>query len=178
MAFFTGRGDGGETDTMGFGRIGKDDPLAALMGDIDELNSVVGVAISEMTDNHVTVILKKLQDRLFTAGADAASNITNKPAKRIRKEDVKWLGEEIEGLSVSIPTLKKFVLPGGAPSAAYLHLARAVSRRAERSAVILTRKRKVNPELLAFLNRTSSLLFVCALYMNKKEGIEESNPSY
>lgn len=178
MPFYTGRGDVGQTDTMGFGRISKDDQIVVLLGDIDELNSVIGVAISEMTDNHVTEILRKLQDRLFTAGADAASGAGNKAAKRITREDVSWLEDEIDGISVSLSKLRKFVLPGGSPSSAYLHLARSVARRAERSAVALSKRKAINPGLIAFLNRVSSLLFVCALYMNRKEGIEESNPTY
>ncbi len=178
MRFFTGKGDSGETDTVGFGRVGKESPLAKLLGDIDELNSFIGVAITEMTDNHVTMILKKLQNKLFAAGADAASNTSNKSARRITTGDVRWVEEELEGISVSLPELKKFVLPGGSVSAAYLHLARSVARRAERSAVSLSKSQQLNPQLLAFLNRCSSLLFACALYMNRKEGIEESNPSY
>ncbi len=176
--YYTGRGDKGETDTMGFGRISKDTMLANLLGDIDELNSVVGVSIANTTDEKVAGAMKVLQDKLFTAGSDAASSDANKAAKRIKESDVKWLEEQTDDISSSLPELKKFVLPGGSVSAAYLHLARSVARRAERTAVSLSKKQSLNPNLLSFLNRTSSLLFVCALYMNKKEGVEEYHPTY
>ncbi len=178
MRYYTGRGDSGETDTMGFGRISKGSALANLLGDIDELNSAIGVAIVNMTDSSTTEMLRTLQDKLFTAGADAASSAINKRAKRITKMDVKWLEEQADMVGSKIPDLKKFVLPGGSVSGSYLHLARSVARKAERSAVLLSEKQRINQELLAFLNRTSSLLFVCALYMNKKEGVEEAHPTY
>ena len=178
MRFYTGKGDSGDTDTIGFGRISKDTAMAATLGDIDELNSVIGVSIANTVDDRVAAILKTLQDKLFTAGADAASSDANKSAKRITAPDVKWLEEQTDDISAKIPELRKFVLPGGSVPAAYLHLARSVARRAERSAVSLSKKQKLNPELLAFLNRISSLLFVCALYMNKKEGVDGSHPTY
>ena len=176
--YYTGRGDNGETDTMGFGRISKDTMLANLLGDIDELNSVIGVSISNTTDERVAGAMKVLQDKLFTAGSDASSSEENKAAKRLKETDIKWLEEQTDEISAKLPELKKFVLPGGSASSAYLHLARSVARRAERTAVSLSKKQKLNPNLLSFLNRTSSLLFVCALYMNKKEGVEESHPTY
>ncbi len=178
MRYYTGRGDKGETDTMGFGRISKGTQMAALLGDIDELNSAIGVSVANTTDEHVSEIMRMLQDKLFKAGADAASSEASKSAKRITGADVKWLEEQTDDIGSKVPQLKKFVLPGGSISSAYLHLARSVARRAERSAVSLSKKQKLNPNLLSFLNRASSLLFVCALYMNKKEGVEESHPTY
>ncbi|MCL4379659.1 MAG: cob(I)yrinic acid a,c-diamide adenosyltransferase [Candidatus Marsarchaeota archaeon] len=178
MRYYTGRGDSGETDTMGFGRISKGSALANLLGDIDELNSVIGIAIVNTTDSSIAGMMKTLQDKLFKAGADAASSTINKKAKRITKMDVEWIEEQADDLSSKIPDIKKFVLPGGSIAGSYLHLARSVARRAERSAAMLSKRQKINPELLAFLNRTSSLLFVCALYMNKKAGAEEDHPRY
>lgn len=178
MRYYTGRGDGGETDTMGFGRISKGTQIANLLGDIDELNSAIGVSVTNTTDERVSGIMKTLQDKLFKAGADAASSGTNEGAKRITALDVRWLEEQTDDIGAKVPDLKKFVLPGGSTPSAYLHLARSIARRAERSAVSLSEKQRLNPNLLAFLNRVSSLLFVCALYMNKKEGVEESHPTY
>lgn len=178
MRYYTGKGDKGETDTMGFGRISKGAQMASLLGDIDELNSAIGISIANTTDEHVSGIMRTLQDKLFKAGADAASSDANKAAKRVTEPDVKWLEEQTDEIGAKVPELKKFVLPGGSLSSAYLHFARAVARRAERSAVLLSKSQKLNPNLLAFLNRVSSLLFVCALYMNKKEGVEESHPTY
>ena len=178
MRYYTGRGDKGETDTMGFGRISKGTQMAGLLGDIDELNSAIGVSVANTTDEHISDILKTLQDKLFKAGADAASGGANRSAKRITESDVRWLEEQTDDIGAKVPDLKRFVLPGGSASSAYLHLARAVARRAERSAVSLSKEQKLNRNLLAFLNRASSLLFVCALYMNRKEGVEESHPTY
>ena len=177
-SYYTGKGDKGETDTMGFGRISKDTKLADLLGDIDELNSMIGVSIANTSDEHVSNIMRTLQDRLFIAGSDVASSESHRSAKRIKESDVKWVEEQVDEIGAKLPELKKFVLPGGSVSSAYLHLARSVARRAERTAVSLSKKQKLNEQLLAFLNRASSLLFVCALYMNKKEGVEETNPTY
>ncbi|HUC38518.1 MAG TPA: cob(I)yrinic acid a,c-diamide adenosyltransferase [Candidatus Acidoferrum sp.] len=178
MSFYTGRGDKGETDTMGFGRMTKDSPLAVLLGDIDELNSAIGVAILHIKDETILSAMNTMQDKLFTAGADAASINSNANAKRISESDVKWASEETDKIGKMIPELKKFVLPGGSPAGAHLHFARSVARRAERSAVALSHEQETNSHLIAFLNRTSSLLFVAALYMNKKAGVEESHPTY
>lgn len=177
-SYYTGKGDSGETDTMGFGRISKDTLLAALLGDIDELNSAVGISMANTKEEKVLAALNLLQDKLFTAGSDVASNQNSTSAKRIKESDVKWLEDQTDGISADLPELKKFVLPGGSPSSAYLHFARSVARRAERTAVSLSKEQKLNPNLISFLNRISSLLFVCALYMNKKEGVEESHPTY
>ena len=177
MKLYTGRGDPGKTDTLGIGRIGKETNVASLMGDIDELNSTIGVAISNEEDKTVSTILKRLQNLLFKAGSDVASPEGRK-IKRISSNDVKWVEERTDALSNEIPLLKKFVLPGGSASGAHLHLARAVARRAERSAVRLSKERMINGDMLRFLNRTSSLLFACALYTNMKKRIKEENPTY
>ena len=88
------------------------------------------------------------------------------------------LEKEIESVGATLPDLKKFVLPGGSIGAAGLHLARSVCRRAERSVIAASPENKVNPETIRYLNRLSSLLFVAALHLNRKEGIEELNPTY
>lgn len=178
--FYTGKGDSGETDTMGLGRIAKDSPITVAIGDIDELNSAIGVAVANLDDDRAASSLKVVQDRLFSLGAElscsdkALENIRG----RICADDVKELEQQVEEFASRLPRLRKFVLPGGSISASYLHLARAVARRAERSVVMLSRKRKVNPYIISYLNRLSSFLFVAALMMNVKEGIDELNPTY
>ncbi|MCL4389268.1 MAG: cob(I)yrinic acid a,c-diamide adenosyltransferase [Candidatus Marsarchaeota archaeon] len=177
MKLYTGKGDSGKTDTLGMGRIGKETNTASLIGDIDELNSTIGVVISQEGDRTVSTTLKRLQNLLFKAGSDVASPEGRK-IKRISESDVKWVEDRTDALSNMIPPLKKFVLPGGSVCGAHLHLARAVARRAERSAVRLSKERMINGDLMRFLNRTSSLLFVCALYTNMKKRIREENPTY
>jgi cob(I)alamin adenosyltransferase len=178
--FFTGRGDLGETDTMGMSRISKDSATARAIGDIDELNSALGVAIANLEDMHIAEMLKVVQDRLFAIGAEIMSSekMLTKLRGRVGCKDVEELEKHIDGFAAELPETKKFVLPGGSTSASYLHLARSVARRTERSMVALSKERKISPHILAYLNRLSSFLFVAALVMNRKEGIEEQNPVY
>ena len=178
--FYTGAGDSGYTGTINSSKVRKSDALMSAIGTVDELNSAIGVAIAELTDSHVAEMLKVLQNKLFIIGAELASLGASKDAaiKKIDKKSVKELEDGIEELGSTLPKLTKFVLPGGCEGAAHLHMARAIARRAERAVVGLDSAQKMNPELLSFMNRVSSFLFVAALYVNKKEGIEEYNPTY
>ncbi len=177
--FWTGKGDGGETGAMGNGRIWKDSAQANALGDIDELNSVIGVTIANMTDEHISNLLMSIQNNLFVIGAEiSAADETVKLPGKIKPTDIKGLEGEIDDIGAKVPELKKFVLPGGSISGSYLHLSRSIARRAERSIVTLSKTKEINKNIPAYLNRLSSFLFAAALYMNKKEGIEESNPSY
>ena len=178
--FYTGTGDDGSTGVMGKGRVKKDSPLAIAMGDVDELNSLVGVVIANCDDDTINRMLKVVQDKLFTVGAELSSSVEGgaKPKASITEATIKDLEREIDDIGSKVPELKKFVLPGGSVSAAYLHLARSVARRAERSVVAATEKHKINPNILKYMNRLSSFFFAAALFMNKKEGIEELNPTY
>ncbi len=180
--YYTGKGDDGSTGVIGRGRISKASGVAQAMGDVDELNSVIGVAIAHLDDDHLTDILRVVQDKLFAVGAELSSSGDEK-AKRdfgLAEKDVRELEHEIDEIGSRLPELKRFVLPNGSISASHLHLARAVARRAERSVVALMSdpKMRLNPQAQAYLNRLSSLLFTAALYMNKKEGVEESHPTY
>ncbi len=150
------------------------------IGNMDELNSAIGVAIAEMPDEHVSEMLKVLQNKLFIAGAELASSggARSQKGKRISAADLKELEEGIEELGAALPKLTKFVLPGGSAGAAHLHMARAIARRAERAVVALDGRHAASDEMLSFLNRASSFLFVSALYINVKEGIDEYNPVY
>ncbi|MDE1810901.1 MAG: cob(I)yrinic acid a,c-diamide adenosyltransferase [Candidatus Micrarchaeota archaeon] len=177
--FYTGSGDSGHSGLIGGSRAPKSDTIFEAIGDVDELNSAIGVAITNSTDDHLADMLQNVQNKLFTVGAELASAAhgTAKPAKSVDAESVKELENGIEELSSTLPELKKFVLPGGSAGGAYLHLARSICRRAERS-VIRAGDKAVNPEAVRYLNRLSSFLFVAALYINRKEGVEEQNPTY
>ncbi len=175
MRFYTGKGDGGYTQITGSHRLKKDDPVVCALGDIDELNSAIGFACANITDEHLDEILEGVQNTLFIVGATIASDGKDTKGKKHISMRLKDLEEAIEELGATLPTLKKFVLPTGSVSASCLHLSRTICRRAERSFEALNHKDKT---VGAYLNRLSSFLFVAALYMNRKEGVEEVNPAY
>jgi cob(I)alamin adenosyltransferase len=179
---YTGTGDDGTTGVMGKGRVRKDSIVIQASGDIDELNSAVGLAIAHTPDDYINRMLKGVQDKLFTIGAQVSASMEGgvQAKSKIGEDDLKLLESQIDEVGNTLPELRKFILPGGSMSSAYLHHARAVARRAERSVVALSNEKKTNvePVIKKYLNRLSSFLFVAARFMNKKEGIEESNPTY
>jgi cob(I)alamin adenosyltransferase len=177
--FYTGMGDEGNT-SIGNRKVRKSDSLISAIGEIDELNSVVGLAAANITDGHVLDILKGIQNELFIVGAELSSsyNGTFSPKRKIGEETIKDMENVIEEYGKKIGKLKSFVLPGGTIGAAYLHNARTVARRAERSLVGAEPESKIDKHLIKYMNRISSLLFVLALYINKSEGYEEINPEY
>lgn len=175
MKIYTGTGDKGETSLMG-GRTRKDDPRIEAVGSIDELNSAIGVAISFQNDKRVVDILKDIQDRLFTVGAELSAVSDYVKTPRINEDHVKDIENKIDGFELG--EIKKFILPSGTKSSVLLHSARTVARRAERRVTSLANSEKLNEHLLRYLNRLSSLLFALSVYVNRKEGGKEENPSY
>ncbi len=171
---YTRRGDKGETSLYGRKRVAKNSPRVEAYGTVDELNSVLGVVISESTDKAVTSSLKDLQTLLFVAGADLASEIDEASAvPRITSADTARLEKMTDELLTKLPKLRNFILPGGSKTGAHLQLARAVCRRAERKIVAAEQSEEVNPELLAFFNRLSTYLFDLSRYANKRAGRKE-----
>lgn len=175
MKIYTGRGDQGKTSLFSGERVGKDLPRVAVYGTLDELNSVLGIALSFSRNQKVREVLLSLQHKLFQAGADMATTSAQKrPVDRIKESDWRSLETLIDELQEEIPSLKNFILPGGSSGAAFVHLARVVCRRAERQWVALMKvDQDVNSELLIYLNRLSDLLFVVARYENVLEGGKE-----
>lgn len=172
---YTRTGDDGSSGLVDGSRLPKGDALFAAIGDVDELNSVIGVAIvaldaSEPMARRLTVI----QNDLFDLGADLATpaGAGNDPfapgemALRIIAEQVTRLEGEIDDMNIALAPLTSFILPGGSAAAAHLHVARSVARRAERSAVTAGGQREINPSALAYLNRLSDWLFVAARVVN------------
>ena len=178
MKFYTGNGDKGTTSLMNYGNVPKDDPLLAAIGSVDELNSSIGIALFYIHDEKVRKELDNIQNDLFILGADLACTLTKNKVKSFGPELVERLEKEIDDLAEVVGELKKFVLPRGGEGAVHLQFSRAIARRAERDIVSASRKYKVNSEIIRYINRLSSYLFVAALYLNKIEGIEESHPSY
>lgn len=178
MKFYTGNGDKGITSMMNYGNVPKDDPILVAIGSVDELNSTIGIALFYIRNEKVRTELKNIQNDLFVLGADLACTFTEKKAKSMGGDRVERLEKSIDDLSGVVGELKAFVLPGGSEGSVHLHLSRAVARRAEREIVSASRKYKINPEIIRYINRLSSYLFVAALYLNKIEGIEETHPTY
>jgi cob(I)alamin adenosyltransferase len=177
VKLYTKTGDGGETSLFDGTRVMKNDPRVAAYGDVDELQAVVGIAGAQSTDPELTAMMVSLQRDLFALGARLADP-THKIAARVTKvaiddASVVRLEQWIDALDAGLPPLRHFILAGGSPAGATLHLARTVCRRAERSVLSLGGE-SVEPILLVYLNRLSDLLFVMARAANHRAGVAET----
>jgi cob(I)alamin adenosyltransferase len=168
---YTRGGDKGETSLADGSRVTKDDPRVAAYGTVDEANAAIGLA-RLYTSRAADAMLARIQNDLFDLGADLATPIGDGKggtgALRIVAAQVTRLEQEIDALNAELKPLDSFVLPGGSACAAYLHLARTVTRRAERVAIALAAATAVNPEAIKYLNRLSDHLFVVARHVNDK----------
>lgn len=175
MKIYTRTGDDGSTSLFAGGRVGKDDARVEAYGTVDELNSVLGIVRAFSKNDEVSEIIIEIQNLLFTLGADLATplDVENVKIKRISKENVDNIERLIDKIDEKLEPLRSFILPGGTLVASFLHLARSVCRRAERKIVYLSRKEKINPEIIPFVNRLSDLLFVLARYANKIEKVDD-----
>jgi cob(I)alamin adenosyltransferase len=169
---YTKSGDAGETSLVDGSRVSKADPRVVAYGDVDELNSWLGLARVGLADQQLDEALAKIQNELFIVGADLASPVSIE-VPRIRDEQILELEKLIDSLLEELEPLQEFILPGGAKFGAMLHLARTVARRAERSVVALGATSEINEGTLRYLNRLSDLLFVMARVANKREGVKE-----
>lgn len=165
---YTKSGDGGETGLGDGSRVPKDAARVTAYGDVDELNSVLGLVIANCPDCPDAALLRSIQNDLFDVGADLCvpQNEQASQALRVAEAQYERLEQAIDRLNEGLEPLRSFVLPGGTPAAAWLHLARTVCRRAERAVVTLTHTEKVNTHALIYLNRLSDLLFVLARVAN------------
>ena len=173
MAIYSKRGDKGETDLLG-GVVSKNSPHTEAIGTIDELNSFIGEIRSLNQDKEIDKLMAKIQDDLFVMGADISAQEAGK-APAILQSDIDFLESQIDKIAKEIPSTKNFVIPGGDPLAAKLHVTRAVSRRAERKIVALSEVATgyFNDLSLPYLNRLSDLLFVHARLVNTNMCAEE-----
>jgi len=171
---YTRTGDQGETGLADGSRIAKDSPLSQAIGDVDEANSAIGVALLAIDDPTVRAILVAVQNELFDLGADLATPgddfTPTDMTLRVVAAQIDRLERDIDRMNEGLEALRSFILPGGAGGSAHLHLARAIARRAERSAVAANRDRPLNPLALIYLNRLSDLLFVAARYVAASGG--------
>ena len=169
---YTGVGDQGKTQLVDGSWVAKDHPVVEAVGEVDELNSLLGVIRSRGVPAPLDAYLRTLQNDLFILGADLASPLTLQ-APRITENRVRRLEQWIDELNARLPMLKEFILPGGHPVAALLFLARAVARRAERRIARLLPERPQPFWGFVFVNRLSDFLFVAARWVNRHENQEE-----
>jgi cob(I)alamin adenosyltransferase len=171
---YTRSGDQGETGLGDGTRVPKDHPRVAAYGGVDELNATLGLLLSLRPEPPEADLLRGIQNDLFDVGADlcvpAAPDEAPGARLRVRPEQADRLERAIDRLNADLAPLTSFILPGGAPAAAWCHLARTVCRRAERDVVTLARSEPVNPQVVVYLNRLSDLLFVLARVYNKSGG--------
>ena len=162
----TRTGDAGETGLGDGSRVAKDNPRIQALGDVDELNSVIGMVLAEDVPPALRDALLQVQHDLFDLGGELSipGHVLLKPAR------VDALEAATEAWNADLPALKEFILPGGTRAAAAAHLARTVCRRAERSVVALGRKDKVGDAVRRYLNRLSDLLFVAGRVLNRHAG--------
>jgi cob(I)alamin adenosyltransferase len=167
---YTRTGDSGSAGLVDGSRVSKSSLRMAAIGEIDEANAAIGVAISLLQDDELQLRLLAIQNDLFDLGADAATPGEVEGALRIVAEQVARLEVEIDDMNDALQPLTSFILPGGSTGVSALHLARAIVRRAERAAVALNESEPLNPHLLAYLNRLSDHLFVAARFVAAREG--------
>jgi cob(I)alamin adenosyltransferase len=177
VKIYTRTGDSGDTALFDGTRVSKADPRVAAYGDVDELSAWLGLARAAAGDGEVADMLAQVQRDLFALGArlaDPAHRIAGRVTKAaISAADVSRLEGWIDGFDAELPPLRRFILAGGSPAGAALHVARTVCRRAERRAVLLASELAVEPAVLAYLNRLSDLLFVAARLANFRALREE-----
>jgi cob(I)alamin adenosyltransferase len=170
VKIYTKTGDAGETGLFGGGRVPKDDPRVRAYGDVDELNATLGFAASLDPNGFESALLQSIQRDLFTIGAELATPNAAKVRAQVDADRVSALEQVIDTHEATLPPLKNFILPGGTPKAAALHLARTTCRRAERAVVTLARDEQINPIIIHYLNRLSDLLFVLARAVTQQAG--------
>jgi cob(I)alamin adenosyltransferase len=167
---YTRTGDRGTAGLVDGSRVSKSSLRMTAIGEVDEANAAIGMAIAELEDGPIADQLSEIQNDLFDLGADVATPGEIDGALRIVGSQVERLERDIDLMNTGLTPLESFILPGGSPSVAALHLARAITRRAERAAVALNEAEPLNPQLLAYLNRLSDHLFVTARFVASKEG--------
>lgn len=174
---YTKSGDAGQTSLVDGSRVSKADLRVASYGDVDELNSLLGLARVGLADAQFDQLIGRIQNELFVLGADLASP-AGVPVPRVSEDLVVALEHDIDALMDELEPLREFILPGGNLLASYLHLARTVARRAERTVVDLAAREEITDAAVRYLNRLSDLLFVMARVANKRGGTPEISANF
>ncbi len=170
---YTRGGDAGETSLGDGARVSKLDARIAAYGTVDELNAAIGLVLAATCPEPFREPLGRVQNELFDLGADLSVPMEHEARLRVTQSQVDALERDCDRFNGELPELKSFVLPGGGETAARLHVARTVCRRAEREALAASRVYAVNPVGLVYLNRLSDLLFILARTANVADGREE-----
>ena len=168
----TRNGDQGKTKLAQGDSVYKNELIINAIGDIDELNSVLGVCISSCNDENIINEIKNIQNDLFNIGGEISLNDSSK--NLLKDDSLSFLDNRIKELNASLEPLEEFILPGGNSFSSNLHLARAIARRSERSIVDLYIKDLENDNIVKYLNRLSDYLFVLSRFYNKKNNIDEN----
>ena len=175
---YTRTGDDGTTGLVDGSRVFKTDARLHAIGEVDEANSALGLAIQalESESGYMALVagLRRIQNDLFDLGADIATPgetfVPSPMELRIVPSQVDWLEAEIDAANDQLPSLTSFILPGGSAPASHMHMARAISRRAERALVAASQDVSINPQALKYLNRLSDYLFVLCRLINAERG--------
>lgn len=177
VKIYTRTGDDGTTGLYGGGRVGKTDPRVEAYGTVDETSATIGMARAAGIPSEIDAVLAEVQDDLFTLGAElaCAPSKADKLLKMrlIEPADIERLERAIDKAEEGLPPLRSFILPGGTPGGAALHLARCVARRAERCVLSLHDEDAPRREVVAYLNRLSDLLFVLARKANHEANLSD-----
>lgn len=175
MKIYTKTGDDGSTSLFSGGRVLKAHLRVEAYGTVDELNSVIGVVRAAHPHPESDGWLAQVQRQLFHLGADLATPLDSKSdwVVRVKPEQIQWLEAIIDRMTAELPALTSFILPGGSPAAAQMHIARTVCRRAERLAVALREHEDLSEQVVPYLNRLSDFLFTLARWENMQAGISE-----
>lgn len=177
LKIYTKTGDQGKTSLIGGTKVLKSHVRIETYGTVDELNSYIGMVSDLVTDAPTKVVLKEIQDRLFTVGASLATDPEKEPLMKIpdlKETDITFLEKEIDKMNEILPPMKSFILPGGHIAVSTLHVVRCVCRRAERLCVNMQEQELfIEPLVIKYLNRLSDYLFVLARYTGHQLGVEE-----
>ncbi len=177
LKIYTKTGDKGTTSLIGGTKVYKNDIRIETYGTVDELNSWIGLVSDQLTNAELRVILKEIQDRLFTIGSSLATDAEKEPKMKLpdlHDTDIDLLEKKIDGMTKELPAMKSFILPGGHPAVSSIHIARCVCRRAERLAVDMQQHELfVDEKVIRYLNRLSDYLFTLARYVAHLLGVAE-----
>lgn len=168
MKIYTKTGDKGKTSLFGGKRVAKNDLRINAYGTVDELNSMLGIVLTEKVDSKTRDILSNLQQSLFIVGGELATpkDVKSSASQIISNEEIELLEKWIDELDSKLSPLKNFILPGGSKSASQLHFARTVCRRAERNIIEIEESENINENIVIYINRLSDLLFIIARFEN------------
>ena len=173
VKIYTKTGDDGTTGLIGGSRVRKSNPRIIAYGAVDELNSSLGIVLSLKLDADIANLLTKIQNDLFVVGADLANPDLKNISNKVTDEMVEFLESSIDKLEMELTPISYFILPGGDQTASHMHMARAISRRAETCIVYLSEIEEINKTCKIYINRLADLLFVLARVINKRKMIKD-----